>query len=77
MHSVNGVVMLKKMSDILSDKASPGLGTNLAMTFFVATNPMAVVPCAISCAWHSISGTILANIFARQSVPHASAQWGL
>ena len=43
-----------------------GLGTNLAMTFFVATNPMAVVPCAISCAWHSISGTILANIFAKQ-----------
>ncbi len=40
-----------------------GLGTNLAMKFFVATNPMAVVPCAISCAWHSISGTILANIF--------------
>ena len=43
-----------------------GLGTNLAMTFFVATNPMAVVPCAISCAWHSISGTILANIFSHQ-----------
>ncbi|MBR6203304.1 MAG: bile acid:sodium symporter family protein [Bacteroidaceae bacterium] len=43
-----------------------GLGTNLAMTFFVATNPMAVVPCAISCAWHSISGTILANLFAHQ-----------
>lgn len=41
-----------------------GLGTGLAMTFFVATNPMSVVPCAISCAWHSISGTILANIFA-------------
>ena len=40
-----------------------GLGTNLAMAFFVASNPMAVVPCAISCAWHSISGTILANIF--------------
>ena len=44
-----------------------GLATNLAMTFFVATNPMAVVPCAISCAWHSISGTILANIFARSN----------
>ena len=44
-----------------------GLGTNLAMTFFVATNPMAVVPCAISCAWHSISGTILANFFARKN----------
>jgi len=28
---------------------------------------MAVVPCAISCAWHSISGTILANIFARRN----------
>lgn len=40
-----------------------GLGTNLASTFFAATNPLAVVPCAISCAWHSISGTILANIF--------------
>ncbi len=47
MHSVNGVVMLKKLSDILSDKASLGLGTNLA------------------------------NIFARQSVPRASALWGL
>ncbi len=43
-----------------------GLGTNLATTFFAATNPMAVVPCAISCAWHSISGTILANWFARR-----------
>lgn len=43
-----------------------GLGTNLATTFFAATLPMAVVPCAISCAWHSISGTILANWFARK-----------
>lgn len=41
-----------------------GLGTNLATTFFASTLPLAVVPCAISCAWHSISGTILANIFA-------------
>lgn len=40
-----------------------GLGTNLAMTFFVATNPLAVIPCAVACAWHSISGTILANVF--------------
>ncbi len=43
-----------------------GLGTNLATTFFMATNPLAVVPCAISCAWHSISGTILAGIFRRE-----------
>lgn len=43
-----------------------GLGTNLATTFFAATTPLAVVPCAISCAWHSISGTILANLFAKK-----------
>ena len=43
-----------------------GLGTNLAMTFFVASNPLSVVPCAISCAWHSISGTILAGLYARR-----------
>lgn len=40
-----------------------GLATNLATNFFVVTNPLAVVPCAISCAWHSISGTILAGLF--------------
>lgn len=40
-----------------------GLATNLASNFFMATNPLAVVPCAISCAWHSISGTILAGLF--------------
>ncbi len=39
-----------------------GLGTVLANTFF-ASQPLAVLPCAISCAWHSISGTILAGIF--------------
>ena len=40
-----------------------GLATNLASNFFIATNPLSVVPCAISCAWHSISGTIIASIF--------------
>lgn len=38
-----------------------GLATNLAPQFF---DPIAVLPCAISCAYHSISGTILANLFA-------------
>ncbi len=38
-----------------------GLATNLAPQFF---DPLAVIPCAISCAYHSISGTILANLFA-------------
>ena len=42
-----------------------GLATNLASNFFIATNPLSVVPCAISCAWHSVSGTILAGLFNR------------
>lgn len=45
-----------------------GLATNLAATFFMATNPLSIVPCAISCAWHSISGTILAGLFAKQKI---------
>lgn len=40
-----------------------GLATNLATNFFMAANPLSVVPCAISCAWHSISGTLLAQLF--------------
>lgn len=43
-----------------------GLATVLSSTFFMATNPLSIVPCAISCAWHSISGTILAGLFARR-----------
>lgn len=50
-----------------------GMATVLAGNFFatpaaIAANPLAalsVVPCAISCAYHSISGTILATWFAR------------
>lgn len=41
-----------------------GLATVLASSFFIA-QPLAVLPCAISCAWHSISGTILAGLFSR------------
>ena len=48
-----------------------GMATVLANGFFatpaaIAVNPLAaltVVPCAISCAYHSISGTILASWF--------------
>jgi BASS family bile acid:Na+ symporter len=39
-----------------------GLATVLAGNFFAA-QPLAVLPCAISCAWHSISGTIVAGLF--------------
>lgn len=50
-----------------------GMATVLAAGFFanpenIAAHPEAalcVVPCAISCAYHSISGTILASIFAK------------
>lgn len=48
-----------------------GMATVLATSFFakpeiLSNTPEAilcVIPCAISCAYHSISGTILANIF--------------
>lgn len=49
-----------------------GLGTVLASNFF-ASQPLAVLPCAISCAWHSISGTILAGIFLRWDNRRAAA----
>ena len=50
-----------------------GMATVLANNFFatpaaLALNPLSalsVVPCALSCAYHSISGTILAGIFNR------------
>lgn len=45
-----------------------GLATVLASKFFLATCPLAVIPCAVSCAWHSISGTILASWFAHRDL---------
>ncbi|MCQ2958756.1 MAG: bile acid:sodium symporter family protein [Bacteroidales bacterium] len=39
-----------------------GLATNLASKHFAAL-PEAAVASAVSCVWHSISGTILANLF--------------
>ena len=41
----------------------------LAGNFFAA-QPLAVLPCAISCAWHSISGTILAGIYLKWDRMH-------
>ena len=51
-----------------------GMATVLARNFFanpaiIAMNPLAalsVIPCAISCAYHSISGTLLAGFFSWQ-----------
>ena len=50
-----------------------GMATVLANNFFatqaaIAINPLSalsVVPCALSCAYHSISGTLLAGLFNR------------
>ncbi len=41
-----------------------GLATNLATKHFSAL-PEAAVVSAVSCVWHSISGTILANLFVK------------
>lgn len=49
-----------------------GLATVLASNFF-ASQPLAVLPCAISCAWHSISGTILAGLYLRWDLRHPEA----
>lgn len=54
-----------------------GMATVLANNFFatqaaIAANPLSalsVVPCALSCAYHSISGTILAGLFNRFGNP--------
>ena len=54
-----------------------GMATVLANNFFatqaaIAANPLSalsVVPCALSCAYHSISGTILAGLFNRVGNP--------
>ena len=42
-----------------------GLATNLATTTAqFASAPQAAIICAVSCVWHSISGTLLAGLFA-------------
>lgn len=41
-----------------------GLATNLATTTAqFANTPESAIICAVSCVWHSISGTVLANLF--------------
>ena len=62
------VLAKKKTLSIEVGMQNAGMATVLATSFFVADNPnsvLCVLPCAISCAYHSISGTILAGIFAK------------
>jgi BASS family bile acid:Na+ symporter len=42
-----------------------GLATGLAVAHFAAY-PHAALACAVSCVWHSISGTLLAGWFVRR-----------
>lgn len=60
---------MKKTLSIEVGMQNAGMATVLASEFFVnGSNPdsvLCVLPCAISCAYHSISGTILAGLFAR------------
>ena len=57
-----------------------GMATVLATAFFanddiLARNPEAilcVVPCAISCAYHSISGTVLAGLYVKYDQRHVN-----
>ena len=43
-----------------------GLATNLATTTAqFASTPESAIICAVSCVWHSISGTLLAGLFAQ------------
>ncbi len=59
-----------------------GMATVLATAFFANDNILAhspeailcVVPCAISCAYHSISGTILAGLFVKYDKRKAAAR---
>ncbi|SEQ47279.1 bile acid:sodium symporter family protein [Basfia succiniciproducens] len=39
-----------------------GLATGLSAKFF-PTNAESVVACAVACVWHSVSGSVLANIY--------------
>lgn len=49
-----------------------GLATNLATAHFAAA-PQAAMICAVSCVWHSISGTILAGLFAKHDLKNIPA----
>ncbi len=61
-------VAKKRTLSIEVGMQNAGLATVLAGTFFAA-QPLSVLPCAISCAWHSISGTLMAGIYRASSAP--------
>lgn len=61
---VTGMSVAKKRTiSIEVGMQNAGLATNLATVHFAAY-PQAPLICAVSCVWHSISGTLLAGFFA-------------
>lgn len=50
-----------------------GLATSLATAYF-ASAPQAAIAAAVSCVWHSISGTILAGFYARLDLKKAKKE---
>lgn len=65
-------VAKKRTISIEVGMQNAGLATVLASNFFAA-QPLTLLPCAISCAWHSISGTILAGLYLRWDLRHPAA----
>lgn len=58
-------VAKKRTISIEVGMQNAGLATNLATTTAqFANTPESAVICAVSCVWHSISGTLLAGLFA-------------
>lgn len=56
--------IFKDIQQVMSGVSVIGLATNLATAHFAAT-PQAAVACTVSCVWHSISGTLLAGLYAK------------
>ena len=63
---VTGMNVAKKRTiSIEVGMQNAGLATNLATTSAqFANTPESAIICAVSCVWHSISGTLLAGLFA-------------
>lgn len=70
-HFFNFTTAKKRTLSLEVGMQNAGMATVLSRNFFatpalIAANPaaaLAVIPCAVSCAYHSISGTILATLF--------------
>lgn len=66
-------VAKKRTISIEVGMQNAGLATNLATTTAqFASTPESAIICAVSCVWHSISGTLLAGFFASRDKKHTA-----